>query len=166
MSHFGIYLFEGLCKKPLVALKGLELEVPKLPGMPNNRQPDLTVMLPEHIELMEKRGKMAISITRPVMPPPLLVVEVVSPYNSGETENFSRDYIEKPQQYSLRGIPEYWIIDPQQQQIEVHWQPGKRQYQQQKTFRRSDLIKSSLSRLQDLNISVQKILNPSEGGFR
>ncbi|MER3431919.1 MAG: hypothetical protein C4288_00435 [Leptolyngbya sp. ERB_1_1] len=47
--------------------------------------------------------------------PPLLVIEIVSP---GET-NRSRDYIDKRNQYQDRGIPEYWIVDPQIQTVTV-----------------------------------------------
>jgi Uma2 family endonuclease len=43
------------------------------------------------------------------MPPPRLVVEVVSP---GKKDR-DRDYIAKRQQYAERGIPEYWLIDPE-----------------------------------------------------
>jgi Uma2 family endonuclease len=40
------------------------------------------------------------------MPPPLLVVEVVSPNQA------SRDYCYKLSEYAARGIDEYWIVDP------------------------------------------------------
>ncbi len=41
------------------------------------------------------------------MPPPLLVVEVVSPGK----ENEDRDYRYKRSEYAARGIQEYWIVD-------------------------------------------------------
>ncbi|MEL6437741.1 MAG: Uma2 family endonuclease [Cyanobacteria bacterium J06621_8] len=44
---------------------------------------------------------------------PLLVVEVVSP------ESIKRDYRYKRSEYAALGIPEYWIIDPIQQQVTV-----------------------------------------------
>jgi Uma2 family endonuclease len=37
---------------------------------------------------------------------PLLVVEIVSPGNADD------DYRYKRSEYAVRGIPEYWIIDP------------------------------------------------------
>ncbi len=40
------------------------------------------------------------------MPPPLLVVEVVSPKQQ------ERDYRHKRTEYAERHIPEYWIVDP------------------------------------------------------
>ena len=42
------------------------------------------------------------------MPPPLLVVEVVSPGK----ESADRDYRYKRSEYAARGIDEYWIVDP------------------------------------------------------
>lgn len=47
------------------------------------------------------------------MPPPLLAIEVVS------SDNPARDYRHKRSEYAVRGIPEYWIIDPIQKQILV-----------------------------------------------
>jgi Uma2 family endonuclease len=49
------------------------------------------------------------------MSPPLLVVEVVSP----GPDNRRRDYLEKRNQYEWRGIPEYWIVDPQAGRVSV-----------------------------------------------
>jgi Uma2 family endonuclease len=49
------------------------------------------------------------------MLPPQLVVEVVSP---GQVSR-ERDYYHKRNQYAARGIPEYWIIDPEAQTIMV-----------------------------------------------
>lgn len=49
------------------------------------------------------------------MPAPVLVVEVVSP---GKT-NRDRDYEDKRAQYQARAIPEYLLIDPNQQTMTV-----------------------------------------------
>jgi Uma2 family endonuclease len=49
------------------------------------------------------------------MAPPLLVIEVVSP----GVDNRRRDYLDKRNQYEWRGIPEYWIVDPQEQCVTV-----------------------------------------------
>ncbi len=84
---------------------GLELEVQ---GEPKNRYPDLTIVQPQHIPLLATRNTLRLS-----MPPPLLVVEVVSP---GELQ-WERDYIAKRAQYSDRGIPEYWIVNPQDETV-------------------------------------------------
>ena len=47
------------------------------------------------------------------MPPPLLVIEVVSP------DAPARDYRHKRSEYAVRGIPEYWIVDPTQQKVTI-----------------------------------------------
>ncbi|MBD1846809.1 Uma2 family endonuclease [Cyanobacteria bacterium FACHB-63] len=86
---------------------GLELQVR---GEPQNRFPDLTVLREEHIEQLKRRNTIRLS-----MAPPMLVVEIVSP----EETNRSRDYINKRKQYENRGIPEYWIVDPQSQVVMV-----------------------------------------------
>ena len=85
----------------------LELEVR---GEPKNRFPDLTIIRREHLELLAQRNTIRLT-----MPPPLLVVEVVSP---GEIQR-ERDYIAKRQQYQDCGIFEYWIIDPEVQTVTV-----------------------------------------------
>jgi Uma2 family endonuclease len=84
----------------------------ELLGQPKNRFPDLTVLRPEHLDQLQSLGKSAITLE---MAPPLLVVEVVSPGN----DNRRRDYLDKRNQYEWRGIPEYWIVDPQEQRVTV-----------------------------------------------
>ena len=86
---------------------GLELEVR---GEPRNRYPDLTVIREEHIGQLKPRNTIRLS-----MAPPILVIEVVSP---GELQR-DRDYVAKRLQYQDLGVPEYWIIDPQEATILV-----------------------------------------------
>jgi Uma2 family endonuclease len=92
---------------------GLELEVR---GEPKNRYPDLTTIRPEHGGLLAQRNTL-----RPSMPPPLLVVEVVSP---GELQ-WQHDYVAKRAQYEDLGIPEYWIVNPADQTVLVLAQEGQ-----------------------------------------
>ena len=84
----------------------------EMPGQPKNRFPDITVLLPEHLEQLKASGQSAIRLD---MHPLMLVVEVVSP----GTDNHRRDYIDKRNQYEWRGISEYWIVDPIKQQVTV-----------------------------------------------
>ncbi|NET62307.1 MAG: Uma2 family endonuclease [Symploca sp. SIO2E6] len=98
-------------KRRLVRVNLYELQVP---FNPQNRFPDLVVLRKEHIELTKKRRTITLS-----MVPPQLVVEVVSPYKSQRDHNYQRDYIDKVHQYEQRGIPEYWIIDPQVKLVTV-----------------------------------------------
>lgn len=76
------------------------------------RIPDLMVLTEELAQVMEGATR---SIILSEMPPPQLVVEVVSPGK----ENQERDYRYKKSQYQARGIAEYWIIDPIAQQITI-----------------------------------------------
>jgi Uma2 family endonuclease len=83
------------------------------------RVPDLLV----HTEasLAALAGATRATITRD-MPPPALVVEVVSP----GANNRSRDYRHKHTEYAARGIAEYWIIDPEERQVTVcQWVDGQ-----------------------------------------
>jgi Uma2 family endonuclease len=89
---------------------GLELEVR---GEPKNRYPDLTVIQPEHVQLLAKRNTIRL--------PPMLVVEVISP---GELQ-WERDYVAKRSQYEDLGIPEYWIVNPQDETVLVLAQQGQ-----------------------------------------
>ena len=105
------YLFFMLVNSGLVVFElvnyNCEVQVPVLkPGYAANRYPDLVVLKPEHIELTRQRMTVTLK-----MPPPDLVVEVVSP---GQV-NRERDYVAKREQYAARGIPEYWIVDPDDQ---------------------------------------------------
>jgi Uma2 family endonuclease len=86
---------------------GLELEVR---GEPRNRYPDLTILREEHILQLANRNTI-----RLFMVSPELVIEVVSP---GELQR-DRDYVAKRLQYQDRGIPEYWLIDPELQAVVV-----------------------------------------------
>jgi len=74
------------------------------------RLPDLTVLSEEGYAALT--GQRCNTITSE-MPPPAIVIEVVSP---GE-ENRNRDYRYKHTEYAAREIAEYWIIDPEMQQV-------------------------------------------------
>lgn len=76
------------------------------------RIPDLMIVSDElDAELAGSRR----SIIMLDMPSPEFVMEVVS---SGE-ENADRDYRYKRSEYAARGIKEYWIVDPIQNQVVV-----------------------------------------------
>ena len=95
----------------LIKLYQCEIEVPKIkPKDPLNRYPDLVVLRPEHLAFTQKRLTIRLD-----MPAPQLIVEVVSP---GQT-NRERDYVRKRDQYAAASLPEYWLIDPEQQCITV-----------------------------------------------
>ncbi len=107
IATFLLIRFASLLDYRRVRGHGLELEVR---GEPRNRYPDLTIIREEHIQQLAKRNTIRLS-----MLPPLLVIEVVSP---GELQR-DRDFIAKRGQYQDCGIPEYWIIDPENQTVLV-----------------------------------------------
>jgi Uma2 family endonuclease len=83
------------------------------------RIPDLLVHTEESAAALV--GTNRATITRD-MPPPALVIEVVSP---GEA-NRIRDYRYKRTEYAARGIAEYWIVDPEAHQVTVcQWVEGQ-----------------------------------------
>jgi Uma2 family endonuclease len=67
-----------------------------------SRIPDVTVLPVAQWDAMAER-EAVISLNEP---PPILVVEVVSESTK------SADYRSKYSEYSVLGIPEYWIVDP------------------------------------------------------
>lgn len=126
---------------------GLELEVR---GEPKNRYPDLTIIREEHIQQLQPRNTIRLS-----MEPPLLVIEAVSPGQS----NLRRDYIDKRQQYQDRGIPEYWLIDPYQATVTVLELVGGT-YRELGVFSGSDPIGSSF--ISGLSMTASQVLNAGQ----
>ena len=76
------------------------------------RLPDLMVLTEELADILYDSGRSTIMSD---MPPPALVVEVVSP---GKV-NQDRDYRYKRSEYAARGIAEYWIVDSQINRVTV-----------------------------------------------
>ncbi|WP_373526446.1 Uma2 family endonuclease [Nostoc sp.] len=112
-------LFELAKHFPITLLAYKDIEVEVSGRRATCRLPDLVVHTEESKAALI--GSHRNLITRN-MPPPALVVEVVSP----GTENHSRDYRYKRTEYAARGITEYWIVDPELKQITVcKWVEGQ-----------------------------------------
>lgn len=100
-----------------LAYKDTEVEV--MGRRARCRIPDLLVHSEESLLAIQDQPRA--TLTRD-MPPPALVVEVVSP---GEA-NRSRDYRHKRTEYAARGIAEYWIVDPETHQVTIcQWVDGQ-----------------------------------------
>ncbi|MEH2015870.1 Uma2 family endonuclease [Nostoc sp.] len=85
------------------------------------------------------------------MPPPALVIEIVSP----GTANRARDYRYKRTEYAAREILEYWIVDPQMQQITIcQWVEG--QYED-KVFTGATCMESVV--IADWALTVEQVFN-------
>jgi Uma2 family endonuclease len=104
------YLLFELAKHLPIALIALSTEVEVAGRRAKSRLPDLMVHSEESYTALKGAAR---AILLRDMPPPALVVEVVSP---GQ-DNRDRDYRYKHTEYAARGIAEYWIIDPEQQQV-------------------------------------------------
>jgi Uma2 family endonuclease len=120
------------------------------PKTPRTRYPDLVVLKPEHLAMVTTRLTI-----RGDMPAPRLVAEVVSPGDDNE----KRDYVDKREQYQARGIPEYWLIDPQEQTIQIlKLEAG--QYVEVDTFRGDDRLESPTFPM--LSLTAHQVLTAGE----
>ena len=79
------------------------------------RDPDLIIHTEESFLAIEGRKEACLKREEPN---PLLVIEVVSP-GTESTDNYQRDYVQKPREYADRGIPEMWQIDPSRGWVRV-----------------------------------------------
>jgi Uma2 family endonuclease len=118
-------------------------------GKPRTRFPDLVVLEEVHLTLMAKRA----TLTRQ-MPPPKVLVEVVSPGNEA-SDNYRRDYEDKAKQYAGISVPEYWLIDPDREVVLVgRLSSGAYQFQE---FRGNQVIVSPT--FSDLKLTARRLLN-------
>ncbi|MGB3239284.1 MAG: Uma2 family endonuclease [Geitlerinemataceae cyanobacterium] len=109
------------------------------------RLPDLLVLSEDLANALEGASR---SIVLMDMPPPLLVVEVVSPNQE------KRDYRYKRSEYAARGIAEYWIVDPILQKVTVlEWVEGL--YEEQVYAGESSIVSPVL---ENLELTVDRIL--------
>ncbi|MBE9182532.1 Uma2 family endonuclease [Oculatella sp. LEGE 06141] len=132
--------------------RGTEIAVPS--RLVTSRFPDLTVLAEETRAAMKRDRR---SLIESNMPAPRLIVEVVSPGEPG-SDNYDRDYIEKPKEYAQRGISEFWLIDPARSVVWVLKLEGS-SYKAAE-FRGSDRIESE--QFQQLNLTAQEILAAGE----
>jgi Uma2 family endonuclease len=112
-SQIASYLFAEFLKvvsSRLIRCKRTEIVVGGVRA--TARVPDLMVLTEELLLALRQSSRGTIA---PDMPPPALVVEVVSPGK----ENEDRDYRYKRSEYAARGIAEYWIVDPERVQVVV-----------------------------------------------
>jgi Uma2 family endonuclease len=116
-----------------------------------SRFPDLMVTTEDIHSMMQ--GKPRALITKN-MPSPVLVVEVVSP-GSESSNNYQRDYVDKPKEYASRGIPEYWRIDPTRDVVAVLVLDGNA-YQVHE-FKGTDRVVSPT--FPEMTLTAEQILN-------
>ena len=109
------------------------------------RVPDLVVFSEELATVLNGASR---SIVFMDMPPPSIVVEVVSPNQS------NRDYRYKRSEYAARGIAEYWIVDPIEQKVTVlEWLEG---FYEERVYMGEDRIGSPV--IGDLELTAAQVL--------
>ncbi len=105
-------------------------------------EPDLVVVLAEHAERIGRQT---------IEGPPDLVVEILSPGSAG------RDLTTKRDLYARFGIPEYWIVDPESESVEVLTLKGGA-YSRDGLYRAADTLHSPL--LEALEIPAHDLFPP------
>jgi len=111
------------------------------------RIPDVTVLPLEQWQQLRSKREAIITLDEP---PPLLVVEVVS--ESTKTV----DYRAKRSEYTMLGIPEYWIVDPLAGKITIcELIEG---FYDTTEFTALDQLRSPT--FKELSLTVAQILNP------
>ena len=109
------------------------------------RFPDVMILSEELATALEGASRSTVMLD---MPPPMLVVEIVSP----KQEN--RDYRYKRSEYGARRIAEYWIVDPMQQKVTVlEWVEG---LYEEKVYEGDSPIASPLFGI--LNLTTSQVL--------
>lgn len=111
--NIGRIIFAELLKVvPIVWLSYNEYEIVVSSPAPTIRRPDLMILGEPCYAALKNSTRGTITLE---MPAPLLVIEVVSP----GPVNRIRDYQDKYTEYAVRGISEYWIVDPEVQKITI-----------------------------------------------
>jgi len=106
------------------------------------REPDVVFMLSEHAPRRHESYWEDAD----------LVMEVVS--NSPEDRRW--DLVTKRREYAQAGIPEYWIVDPQNQTIAVLWLDGK-EYVERGLYGPGEMARSML--LPEFAVAIDEVFN-------
>ena len=144
-SLISLYLLTQFLKfVPLTQIRHKDTEIVVSGTQVQTRLPDLMILSDELARVLQSAQRGTITLD---MPPPKLVVEVVSPGKANE----ARDYRYKRSEYGARGILEYWIVDPIKAQVTVLTLVEG--LYEQAVFKDSDLIQSKT--LSELRLTAQ-----------
>ncbi|MDX2214261.1 MAG: Uma2 family endonuclease [Oculatellaceae cyanobacterium bins.114] len=119
----------------------------KLNGKTMCRYPDLVVFDATHLDSAEVD---VIDFA------PEMAIEIVS---TG-AKNRKRDYEEKRYEYRVRGIREYWIIDPEHQKITVLRLDQEADFYEQDEYRGEQIIQCNT--FPSLQLTANEVLQPQE----
>jgi Uma2 family endonuclease len=104
------YMFKVLEKE----IERLQLDWQVMPATVGIRTDKAKARIPDLMILTAEQCQEIRNMTTAVIEfPPLLVIEIISPGNADE------DYRYKRSEYAVRGISEYWIVDPIELKISV-----------------------------------------------
>jgi Uma2 family endonuclease len=108
---YGFFILLGLPSH----LIGFKQKIQVTSAYVSARDPDLIIHTQESESAIHGRSEACLKLLEPN---PMIAIEVVS---SGKesTDNYQRDYVQKPREYAARGIPEMWQIDPERKWVKV-----------------------------------------------
>lgn len=119
------------------------------------RDPDLIIHSDTSSLAIEGLSEVCLKLSDPN---PFIIIEIVSP-GPENSENYQRDYVQKPVEYAVRGVPEYWIVDPDRAWIKIGTLvDGSYQFL---TFIDEQIIASPTFPM--LRLTAQQILNAGRG---
>jgi Uma2 family endonuclease len=108
-TRIAVFMIMALARLGLSADRvGIKQKLQVRSSFVSAREPDLMIHSDASSLAIEGRSEACVSLDDPN---PLVVIEVVSP-GAESSDNYQRDYEQKPQEYAARGIAEYWLIDP------------------------------------------------------
>ena len=110
ISRFLLAILLAAFSEDLICHKDTEIAVSG--SQVQARLPDLMLLSEELAAVLNVTSRGTITLD---MPPPDLIVEVVSP----GAKNANRDYRFKRSEYAARGVLEYWAIAPDEHKITV-----------------------------------------------
>jgi Uma2 family endonuclease len=108
---YGFFILLGLPSH----LIGFKQKIQVTSTYASARDPDLIIHTEESESAIHGRAEACLKLLEPN---PMIAIEVVS---SGKesTDNYQRDYVQKPSEYAQRGIPEMWQVDPERQWVRI-----------------------------------------------
>lgn len=116
-------------------------------GVKQSRIPDLTVITEAQEDSLIESDSEAV-----LEEPPILAIEIVSPNDP------TTDYRDKRSEYAVKGIPEYWIVDPRNNRITVLTLVNG--FYQEAIFEGNDRIISGT--FPDLNLTASQVFIPKK----
>jgi Uma2 family endonuclease len=114
------------------------------------REPDLIIHSEESAAAIANRPEACL---RQNEPNPLIIIEVVSP-GTESSDNYQRDYVQKPIEYADRGIAEFWQVDSDRQWVRVLRLNGK-VYEVEQFMGNNAIVSPSFPAL---NLTVAQVL--------